>query len=378
MVHEYIGSKITIISRNDKRYEGVLHSIDVEKSTITLKDVRYFENGPDGVPGPASSTVFEMIVFRGSDITDLAVCQPAETEPNNHEIPDDPAILSVNGGSNFASNQTIHDVSSNAMSQQQRQFVASSGNQRGSPKMSYSNAVSGGRHAINNQGGGSSVGYNKDNSKNRQRNNGYPGRSCRGGFGGGVGGGGGGMGGGHQRSFVVGELKPRINQALKAELETEFDFSEHNKKFEKTINGSFSIYGEQGSKQESSHSGQNDQLGAIKNAGSGLGGGSGSPSLNSESIEADQSKKLMFGGYNKGSGFFDSISCETLDPERSKRLQGGPPDPQIKAMRERQKLIDKETFGASAVKPRPGSYNRGPNNRRGGYQSSHRFNKREA
>lgn len=390
MVHEYIGSKITIISRNDKRYEGVLHSIDVEKSTITLKDVRYFENGPDGVMGPASSTVFEMIVFRGSDITDLAVCQPVSTTLNDQEIPDDPAILSVNGGSSYASNQTMNrDASSNNLSQQQRSYAASASNHRGSPKMSYSNAVSGGRHGNNSQGGG----QNKDNSKNRQRNNGYSGRPYRAGGGPGTGPGTGGSGtggphhytnGSHQRSFVVGELKPRINQALKAELDTEFDFSEQNKKFEKTINGGFSpIHSEKGVKLEGSTSGQGDQFGTTRN-GVGL-GGCGSSGVN-DSIEIDQSNKLTVGGYNKGSGFFDSISCETLDPERSKRMQGGAQDPQIKAMRERQKLIDKETFGVSALKPRPGSYNRGPNHRRGGgaggnrggYQSSHRFNRREA
>ncbi|OII71936.1 uncharacterized protein cubi_00744 [Cryptosporidium ubiquitum] len=377
MVHEYIGSKITIISRNDKRYEGVLHSIDVDKSTITLKDVRYFENGPNGTTGPASSTVFEMIVFRGSDITDLAVCQPASAN-NNNGLPNDPAILSVNGGSGVTSTQ-IHatDTGNINHQKQQKPLETSSSNSRRSPKMSYSSAVSGGKSSNSNQGNSSSTSNgHKDHPRNRQRGAGYSGRSYRGGAGGSSHNY---SGGGHQRSFVVGELKPRINQALKAELDTEFDFSEQNKKFEKTFNeGLASAYTEQGIKLGSPVSEINNQSG-IANIGL---GGNGSSTTNDDKAD-DQSKKLTVGGYNKVSGFFDSISCETLDPERSRKSQGSS-DPQAKALREKQKLIDKETFGTSAMKPRAGSYNRGSNNRRGGgghrggYHGNNRFNKREA
>ncbi|KAH8581695.1 Sc6p-like [Cryptosporidium sp. chipmunk genotype I] len=376
MVHEYIGSKITIISRNDKRYEGVLHSIDVEKSTITLKDVRYFENDLNGTPGPASSTVFEMIVFRGSDITDLAVCQPAAVA-NNNGLPDDPAILSVNGGSGKTSAQNQSHVadSNNTNHQQQKAFETGSNNSRRSPKMSYSSAVSGGKPSGSNQGNSSASNGHKDHSKNRQKGSGYSGRSYRGS---------GGSShhynnGGHQRSFVVGELKPRINQALKAELDTEFDFSEQNKKFEKTFNeGIASAQTEQGIKLGGTVSETGDQSGAINTGLCASGNSNGN-----DTTDDNSSKKLTVGGYNKVSGFFDSISCETLDPERSKKPQGSS-DPQAKALREKQKLIDKETFGTSAVKPRTGSYNRGSHHRRsggshrGGYHGNNRFNKREA
>ncbi|KAK9174073.1 Scd6-like Sm domain protein [Cryptosporidium meleagridis] len=375
MVHEYIGSKITIISRNDKRYEGVLHSIDVDKSTITLKDVRYFENGPNGDPGPASSTVFEMIVFRGSDITDLAVCQPA-TAKNNNGLPNDPAILSVNGGSGTTSAQSqSHVADTNGVTNQQKPLEASSSNSRRSPKMSYSNAVSGGKHSGANQGSSSTSNGRKDHSRNRQRGGGYSGKSYKGS---------GGSShyhnsGGSQRSFIVGELKPRINQALKAELDTEFDFSEQNKKFEKTFNeGLTSAHTEQGVKLEGTISDTDNKSGSM-NTGLGICGNSNA----NDTTDDDPSKKLTVGGYNKVSGFFDSISCETLDPERSKKPQGSS-DPQAKALREKQKQIDKETFGTSAVKPRAGSYNRASHHRRnngshrGGYHGSNRFNKREA
>ncbi|KAL3129579.1 Sc6p-like and SM domain-containing protein [Cryptosporidium hominis] len=377
MVHEYIGSKITIISRNDKRYEGVLHSIDVDKSTITLKDVRYFENGPNGTPGPASSTVFEMIVFRGSDITDLAVCQPAAAT-NNNGLPNDPAILSVNGGSgtNSAQSQGQSHVADTSSVNQQKPLEASPSNSRRSPKMSYSNAVSGGKPSSTNQGSSSISNGRKDHSRNRQRGGGYSGKSYKGS---------GGSshynnGGGSQRSFIVGELKPRINQALKAELDTEFDFSEQNKKFEKTLNeGLASAQTEQGVKLEGTISDTGNKSGAM-NTGLGI---SGNSNASNDTTDDDPSKKLTVGGYNKVSGFFDSISCETLDPERSKKFQGSS-DPQAKALREKQKQIDKETFGTSAVKPRTGSYNRGSHHRRGGgshrggYHGNNRFNKREA
>jgi len=34
---EFIGAKISLISRADIRYEGIIHEINPEKSTITLK-----------------------------------------------------------------------------------------------------------------------------------------------------------------------------------------------------------------------------------------------------------------------------------------------------------------------------------------------------
>ncbi|KAF7457508.1 Scd6-like Sm domain protein [Cryptosporidium felis] len=366
MVHEYIGSKITIISRNDKRYEGVLHSIDVEKSTITLKDVRYFENSQGGTSGPASSTVFEMIVFRGSDITDLAVCQPSTGSSNKAGLPDSPAVVSLNEGS------SPEPSPPDAGYPNQPRSGGGPRASKGSPKMSYLGA-SGGNPP-------SSRGGQKDSSKNRQRGGGgHSGRSFRGGAHSHHG------GGSHQRSYVVGELKPRINQALKAELETDFDFSEHNKKFDKALGDRVGAASPDQPVRPGESASELRPGSASGSPGSGPDGAGGQDEAGGASAEApDASRKgLAVGGYNKVSGFFDSISCETLDPERSRRSQGSS-DPQAKAQRERQKMIDRETFGTSAVRSRGNSYNRGPHrrggggHRGGGFHAGGRFNRREA
>ncbi|KAH7648726.1 Sc6p-like [Cryptosporidium bovis] len=363
MVHEYIGSKITIISRNSRRYEGVLHSIDVDKSTITLKDVRYFENNENGEPTPASSTVFEMIVFRGSDITDLAVCQPVEEKTKNHvNIPHDPAIISITEGGgktlNNNKNQTVQQNNNNSRSN------ASVKNNTESSKLpnntlSNGNKIQFGSSANSNSGKSKNNPapngrnrYRSDNTRGRQRNTGSSGRNnYRSGNNSNYRG----SGGHHQRSFVVGELKAKVNQALKAELDTEFDFSEQNKKFEKTFGKDLAV---------------DEKLNEIKigvsesgvDNESSMNGVTNKESNNASGENSSESgNTLKVGGYNKVSGFFDSISCETLDPDRSKRVQGSS-DPQMKALREKQKMIDKETFGTSFVRPR-GSYRN--NNRRG-------------
>ncbi|OII75887.1 hypothetical protein cand_002910 [Cryptosporidium andersoni] len=299
MVHEYIGSKITIISRNENRYEGILHSIDVDESTITLKDVRHFGTEGRCLPEiPPTPTIFEMIVFRGSDITDLAVCQ------TNTNFPQDSAIISVsvNEKPKSSCNRPTTDINQHAqtnlhlidppiLNNAMEKSVQSAGvpvqnitssNSRKQPKEQKDNN--------RNRNRGSNRNYHTNNHHHTTNN---------------------------QRSFVVGELKPRVNQTLKAELDTEFNFSEQNKKFDKSQPLQIQIE-------------QNN----VSN------------------------QSLPVGGYSKTSGFFDSISCETLDPERTKK-KSGQIDAQQRALREKQKQIDKETFGASALRSHGPSYQRG-------------------
>jgi len=87
----YIGSKISLISKSDIRYEGTLKSIDPTEHTVTLTSVKYLgtegRRGPDNEIPPAAET-YEIIIFRGSDIKDLTVIQ---TNP----ILSDPAIINA-------------------------------------------------------------------------------------------------------------------------------------------------------------------------------------------------------------------------------------------------------------------------------------------
>ncbi|KAA0199444.1 hypothetical protein HAZT_HAZT003991 [Hyalella azteca] len=88
----YLGSKISLISKSEIRYEGILYTIDAQESIIALAKVRSFgtEDRQTEMPVPARDEVYEYIIFRGTDIKKIEVC---ETPKPMSAIHNDPAIV---------------------------------------------------------------------------------------------------------------------------------------------------------------------------------------------------------------------------------------------------------------------------------------------
>lgn len=98
----YIGSKISLISKAQIRYEGILSSVDTDRSTVALAKVKSYgtEDRHTERPVPPKDEVYEFIIFRGSDIKDITVSEPPK---QHHGLPRDPAIVqsSLGGSSGY-------------------------------------------------------------------------------------------------------------------------------------------------------------------------------------------------------------------------------------------------------------------------------------
>ncbi|PNH59156.1 hypothetical protein VD0002_g8386 [Verticillium dahliae] len=97
---EFLGSRISLISKSDIRYVGVLHEINSDESTVSLENVKSFgtegrKSRPEEEIAP-SDQVYEYIIFRGSDVKDLRIeDHPGIKENKAPAVPEDPAIVGV-------------------------------------------------------------------------------------------------------------------------------------------------------------------------------------------------------------------------------------------------------------------------------------------
>ena len=74
--YPYIGVPITIISKAEIRYEGILYAINPTEHTVSLTQVRSFgteDRKPNPQFIPPSDELYEFIIFKGSEIKDLQV-----------------------------------------------------------------------------------------------------------------------------------------------------------------------------------------------------------------------------------------------------------------------------------------------------------------
>lgn len=107
----FIGCKISLISKSEIRYEGILYTIDTKESTIALaKGSRFHcpfdyltiililatvrsygtEDRVTDKPVAPRNEVYEYIIFRASDIKDLIVDDPPALQASQLT---DPAII---------------------------------------------------------------------------------------------------------------------------------------------------------------------------------------------------------------------------------------------------------------------------------------------
>ncbi|MED6142921.1 hypothetical protein PIB30_002213 [Stylosanthes scabra] len=86
----YIGSFISLLSKSEIRYEGVLYFLNVHDSTIGLKNEGRRKDGPQI---PPSEKVYEYILFRGNDIKNLQIKSPPTSAKSEEQIHNDPAII---------------------------------------------------------------------------------------------------------------------------------------------------------------------------------------------------------------------------------------------------------------------------------------------
>ncbi|EUD69551.1 hypothetical protein C922_00415 [Plasmodium inui San Antonio 1] len=293
----YIGSKISLISNSEIRYEGILYTINTHESTVALQNVRSFGTEGRRQPDiPPSNEIYDFIIFRGKDIKDVTVSEAAKT------IPDDPAIVSMNiapssknnlsDNINYNNNVNINKPlkTQNNMMQQQNDRNMNINNRRYFNRQNYN-------FYYNNNPNNSGNNHNNNNNNNNSgRNfNNFKYKNFR----------------NYERPYIIGELESQPNPALKNKFSPDFDFSTNNLKFDKST-----ILEEK----------NKDPL-----------------TLNNN---------IQVGGYDKNSSFFDNISCETLDKQQGK-------DERVD--REKLRMLDVDTFGIAAAHYRTIGHNRNNN-----------------
>lgn len=109
MSNPLLGSKISLISKKNIRYEGTLYSINEADATVALQNVRVFgtegRETEDGIAVPASDQVHPYLLFRGQDIKDLHVHENAAAAPP--AVPEPPVASSTSSKSSAEKSKPV-------------------------------------------------------------------------------------------------------------------------------------------------------------------------------------------------------------------------------------------------------------------------------
>ncbi|XP_069687851.1 protein LSM14 homolog A isoform X2 [Periplaneta americana] len=104
-----LGSKISLISKADIRYEGRLFTVDPQECTIALANVRSFgtEDRESQYPIAPQNQIYDYILFRGSDIKDIRIVNNGGPLSN---VPNDPAIVQLSVPPSISSSAYHHQT----------------------------------------------------------------------------------------------------------------------------------------------------------------------------------------------------------------------------------------------------------------------------
>jgi len=408
---QFIGSKISLITKAEIRYEGILYALDLQEATISLAKVKSFgtEDRPTPQPTPPKDEIFEFIIFRGGDIKSLDVVEPPKsvTALTSGVPPNDPAIVEVSyyhtasGLRGNAAEAKLTQANNagvlNTLLSGQSPTKSGGGNRRRRKSANANDAGTQagqrrGRGSRNKNNSSSNNGNQSDTSQNAaSSNNGNSGQRQNGrGRGRGrpsrqnsadtstffaqmqqaaphgyfqpppfmmrpPGGFRGGFRGGRGRSFVRRNQQPQgiieAQQPAKVTFEEPFDFEKSHEELVQTLAKLEVVDKEKAAAAEA----------AMQN-GEGAPGGIGNFEGEKENREA--AADIVY--YCK-ENFFDKISCEALKQPH--------PGRNVRIDRRAEQKLNTETFGASAARGGPrrgggGSYNY-YNNRSGYYRSNH-------
>ncbi|KAL1128870.1 hypothetical protein AAG570_013404 [Ranatra chinensis] len=97
-----LGSRISLISKADIRYEGKLFTVDPQDCTIALANVRSFgtEDRETAQPVPPQDQVYNYILFRATDIKDISVIP-------TQQLIYDPAIVQVTSAQQLSTHPSL-------------------------------------------------------------------------------------------------------------------------------------------------------------------------------------------------------------------------------------------------------------------------------